>query len=592
MRVEGEVLDWREREGALSSARELGAALGRRGFDLERGPLVRALLVRTGEREWYFYFGTHHIAADGWSLDVLASDWVRLYRGRIAEGSGFGLEELPVRYRDYAEWEAGMREEGDSASYWRQELSGLPGTTQWPRERVMGESGGGTVTGWVSRGEGLRRWCREREVTPFMVLQTVVQVLLYRYTGEGEVVTGFPVWGREREELKGQVGNYINLVPLRMEVRGEEAVGELLGRTKEKLLEVYGHQGYGFDRMVEQGWLGGRKGDLRVLVVYNERDRGWEVAESLPGVRVEPEEISSGSSIAEVVLSFFGSEEGCRLRIDYGSGYGRERMERVVGHIGELLEEVMGSYELTGKDSCISGLNYLTEGERERWGAGRWGVEEPVTEGLLEMFGRQVAEGGDREALIAGGERWSYRELDRRSEELSRELREEYGVREGELVGLQVERSAWLVIGIIAIWKAGAGYIPLDGELPADRLAYMMSDGGVRVVVREGGEVEMRDIRGDIKERTRDEAKIGGRAVYVMYTSGSTGRPKGVVIGERSVVNLLQSMRREPGMGPGDTVLAVTTFSFDISVLEIIAPLISGARLVLAGRREVYDVGD
>jgi amino acid adenylation domain-containing protein len=582
-----------------SEGRALAQAEAARAFDLASGPLARGLLIRLAEDEHILALTLHHAVADGWSLGLLADELGALYKRAIK------LAPPELQYSDYALLQSRWLQDGElegELEWWRAQLAGAPAELELPtdRPRPARPTGAGARHADALSDEvlgGLQQLAGAHEVTLFMVLVAALNAMLARCSGQEEIVLGAPVSGRARPELEGVFGYLANTLVLRCDLSGDPTFSQLLARVRETALGAYAHQEVPFDKLVEELAPArdlARHPLFQVLVALQD-DR--PPVPALEGAAVELLDVDRGVSRFDLSVSFARRDGALRVLWEYSSElFDEASIVRLAERLKVLLEGIVADPQ-----ARVSALPLLSERERhmvlEELDA--TGAVAP-SECVHELFERQVAERPDALAVQCGGRGLSYGELDGRANRLAHELRE-LGVGPGSLVGLYVDRSVELLVGLLGVLKAGGAYVPLDPGYPAQRLAFMVSDAGARVLVtredlRESapagaGSVVCVDDPG--LERRASTAPPSSAApedlAYVIYTSGSTGAPKGVMVEHRSLMNLLASMATEPGLKPGETMLGVTTPAFDLSVPDLYLPLITGASLLLARAQEAID---
>ena len=594
-------------ETGRSKAERLSVEEARRPFDLAAGPLVRfQLLCLSGEEHW-LVTTMHHIVSDGWSLGVFQRELITGYSARAA-GHAPQLPELPVQYPDYAEWqhqwlagEALSRE----LSYWKDQLRNAPTLLDLPTDRPRPtmrnyEGARYTIVLPHALGRALQELGKRHQTTLFMVLLTTLNVLLSRYTGQHDICIGSPIAGRTRTELEGLMGVFVNMLVLRTDLSGDPSFLELLDRVRTVTLGAFSHQDVPFEKLVEE--LQPERDTSRtplfqaMLVVQN--------APSPPSrtPMVEFERVFIDTETAKFDLTFFvrEGEDGLRISIEYSTElFEDSTVARMAEQLRTLLEGIVEEPELH-----FSALPLLPEEERRRllvdWNETR--VDYPSASCVHELISAQAQRSAETTAVEFAGERWTYAELEERSNRLAHYL-QGLGVGTETLVGLYVERSLEMMVGLLGILKAGGAYLPLDSSFPLDRLSFMVRDAGVSVLLTQSAlrdslpehDARVVELDSEWPAIENESATAVTRAAgpenlaYVIYTSGSTGLPKGVPIEHRALVNFLCSMSHEPGITAADTLLAVTTLSFDIAGLELFLPLLSGACVVVASREESSD---
>ncbi|MET0399317.1 MAG: non-ribosomal peptide synthase/polyketide synthase [Longimicrobiaceae bacterium] len=589
--------------GRAGEARRVAEATARTPFDLAAGPPFRARLLRLGRGEHLLVLAMHHIASDGWSTGVVLRELAALY-GAFAAGAPSPLAPLRARYADLAvrERERLRGEEADGeVAYWRGRLAGLaPLELPTTRPRPAVQSFRGATHRFrvpAERTAALAALGRGEGATLHMTLLAVFAALLARYTGAEDVAVGSPVANRDTEEARALVGLFVNTVVLRVDLSGDPSFRELLRRVRAASLEAYSHAGLPFEKLVEAlrpARDPGRNPLFQVMFALQDRaaDPG-----SAGGVSLELEPVDTGTSKLDLTL-FLAEERGGALSaaLEYATDlFDARAAAALAGHFGEVLASAVRD-----PGTRVSGLGLLTPGERARILAEWNDTGRAVPPACVhDLFTAQAARTPEAVAATAAGETLTYAGLERRSAALARLLRER-GVGPEVRVGVCLERGTGLLVGLLGVLRAGGAYVPLDPSYPRERLAYVLDDARVPVLLTgaglaaalpaHGADVVLLEEADEGGEGTLpDGGAVAANAAYVIYTSGSTGRPKGVVVPHGSVVNLLAAMERELAAGPADVLLAVTPLSFDISVLELFLPLAVGAVVAVADAATASD---
>ena len=594
-------LDVRERaEDPWAEAMRIARADAREPFDLMLGPLMRARLFRTGERQHLLYYNVHHIAYDGWSMGIFARELAAIYDA-FAAGEPSPLPELPVQYLDFAlwqrEWLQGETLERQLA-YWRRQLASVPPLempTDRPRPPVRTHNGAAVPLGLDARtADELKALAQREGSTLFIVLTAALKALLHHWTTQEDITVGTLVANRRRPEIEGLIGFFANTLALRTDLSGDPDFSELLRRERESSLDAQAHQDLPFEKLVEA--LNPPRDLARtplfqvMLILLNAPGGALE----LPGLRLLPVVIDSRTSKLEMTFYLTETSGGIEGFVEYNTDlFDRATMLRLLDHYRRVLETVA-----TDSGVRLSELPLLSDDERRQalvdWNA----TAAEIPAGTLhEWFEERVRQAPAATAVEFEDSRLTYGELDARANRLARHLWR-LGVGPEVLVGLALERSLDMVVGVLAVLKAGGAYVPIDPEYPKERLTHMLADARVPVLLTQGSLLErLPEHSARVVAVDRDAAAIAAESAeplqsgaapdnlaYVIYTSGSTGKPKGVQIPHSAVVNFLSSMRKRPGLSSDDVLLAVTTLSFDIAGLELYLPLVVGARLVLASR--------
>ena len=595
-----------------------------RPFDLENGPLLRVTLLRLGQDGHALGLSVHHIAADFWSLAVLADELGRSY-ARETGAAGELPPASPVTYGDAVRWQAARlagREGERLWSWWRGALPAPPPDldlpTDRPRPAVQTENGG--VRGLVldrALSEKVRGLASgSAGATLFMTVLASFQALLYRYTRQEQIAVGCPVAGRSARELAGVVGYFVNPVVIQAEAeRGDLPFRDFLGQVRRTVLAALEHQDYPFALLTERLQPvrdPSRSPLFQAMFVLQKSHRPEQralapFALSRPGaeVRLGPLVLASlplGARPAQLdlTLEVAESEEGLAVSLVYNADlFDATTAERMLAHWRTLLD---GS--ATDASRTLLDLPLLAPAEESQilveWNA--TAADYPAESTVHELIWRQAERSPERVALVAGDESLTYGELMSRANRLARYL-ERIGVGPEVPVGVLADRSADMVVALLGVLTAGGAYVPIDPAYPAERVAHMLEDSGApvvltqerwrdslsgypgRLVCLDGEREEIGRLSGHLAESRSGPDGLA----YVIYTSGSTGRPKGVQIPHRAVVNFLVSMARRPGLEASDVMVSVTTLSFDIFGLELYLPLIRGARVVLAERETAID---
>ncbi|RUI24899.1 non-ribosomal peptide synthase/polyketide synthase [Pseudomonas aeruginosa] len=571
-------------------------------FDLCEGPLLRVRLIRLGEERHVLLLTLHHIVSDGWSMNVLIEEFSRFYSA-YATGAEPGLPALPIQYADYALWQRSWLEAGEQErqlEYWRGKLGErhpvLELPTDHPRPAVPSYRGSRyEFSIEPALAEALRGTARRQGLTLFMLLLGGFNILLQRYSGQTDLRVGVPIANRNRAEVEGLIGLFVNTQVLRSVFDGRTSVATLLAGLKDTVLGAQAHQDLPFERLVEAFKVERSLSHSPLFqVMYNHQPlvADIEALDSVAGLSFG--QLDWKSRTTQFDLSLDTYEKGGRLyaALTYATDLFEARtVERMARHWQNLLRGM-----LENPQASVDSLPMLDAEERyqllEGWNA--TAAEYPLQRGVHRLFEEQVERTPMAPALAFGEERLDYAELNRRANRLAHALIER-GVGADRLVGVAMERSIEMVVALMAILKAGGAYVPVDPEYPEERQAYMLEDSGVELLLSQSHlklplaqGVQRIDLdRGapwfeDYSEANPDIHLDGENLAYVIYTSGSTGKPKGAGNRHSALSNRLCWMQQAYGLGVGDTVLQKTPFSFDVSVWEFFWPLMSGARLVVA----------
>lgn len=570
----------------------------RASFDLDTGPLLRAALLRTPERE-LLLLTIHHIACDGWSIDLLVRELGTLYDD-LRAGRTPSLPELPLRYNDFAAWQ---REQLQGAAldrrlaYWRERLAGVPAfelPTDKPRPAVATHRGARELFRIPSSlADRLRELCRAQGVTLFMGLLAPLQVLLGRYAGQTDVPVGTLVGGRDRAETENLVGYFVNTVVLRTDLSDDPQWTDLLARVRDVALGAYTHQDVPFERLVDELAPArdlSRNPLFQVLFAMHEaRDTG-PLTEPISRRDLEGR---LGGARFDLAFDITDLGDDLEVSIEYATDlFEQATASRLGRHLVRVLQHLVAD-----PSARLSTVEVLAPDEVAELVRGEVASAEQTT--LVELWRRQVAATPDAIALDAGAERLTFAEVNRRAAALAGVLRAG-GVRPETMVGVCVNRSADLVVALLGVLLAGGAYVPLDPDYPADRLRYLVADSGVRLVITDartdelpvfdnGVEAVLVDVSRTAQPVTVDADVEPGNLAYVIHTSGSTGHPKGVAITHANITSFLAWNQRICQLSTQDRALLNHSVAFDNSVWEIFQCLTSGAELHLADATTAYD---
>ncbi|MEM7586643.1 MAG: amino acid adenylation domain-containing protein, partial [Acidobacteriota bacterium] len=580
--------------------RRLGAAEATHPFDLARDPVLRAGLVRFEEGHFTLWLTLHHIASDGWSMEILAQELGALYASFVA-GKPSKLPELPIQYGDYAAWQRGWLQ-GEvleaEVDFWRRQLAGAPAVLELPTDRPRPPVQ--TLTGstlafplGTEVAEGLRRICRRTGSTLFMALLAALDLLLSRLSGQMDISVGTPIAGRTQVDIEPLIGFFVNTLVLRSRVAEELTFEQAVERVRSTVLEANAHQEVPFEKLVEE--LAPDRSLsypplFQVLFVLQNVPPGEG---TLPDLGIRPVEQTSGTSKFDLTVAAVESGDGISGAVEYNTDlFDRTTIARWTRHLVSLLESAMASPEQHLGELSLLGIveqHQLVFERQQRL------VTIPQST-LLDLFGAQVLRAADSIA-VAGratdGESvvLSYGELDRRTSALAAQLAA-LGVDCEVRVGLLAERTPDLLVGLLGILRAGGAYVPLDPAYPAERLRFMLEDSASIALVTCGrgpanrlADVDLPKVR--VEELTGETRGSLAPAIqpehlaYVIYTSGSTGRPKGVGVTHANVVRLMHATEADYGFGPSDVWTLFHSYAFDFSVWEIWGALAYGGRLVV-----------
>lgn len=591
-----------ERESAW---RETLRANGQEPFDLSRAPLMRATVIRWHAHEQRLILVLHHILSDEWSMEIIHHEIKELYRAFV-KNEAPQLLPLPIQYKDFALWQRddiqgkSLKEQID---YWKQELSGAPVTLDLPadRPRPPRQSFRGDVQRFSLPYDVLVKLTllsQQERATLFMTLEASFAALLYRYTQQNDILIGTPISCRTHSNTEDLVGCFLNSLILRTQIDEKTSFRSLLQQTRRRALAAYVHSDMPLSKLVAE--LAPERDPSRsplFQVMFILHNKGVSQVANVS----RSEGFTTGTSKFDLSLIISEGERGLDGMIEYSTDlFNAGTIQRMSQHYVRLLESIGNA-----PDEPISQLPMLGESERKLllvdWNNTH--LNRPHNLALHQLLEKQACLSPDRIAVVYENKALSYEELNHRANQVAHRLRE-LGVGPDILVGLLMERSLEMVVGLLGILKAGGAYVPLDPAFPQSRLAYMVEDSNMSTLITHRGLEAILTVRPPIiLHLDSDWHEIAQRAMnaddlpnvsqsnraYVLYTSGSTGKPKGVEITHAAIVNFLLSMHNAPGMHEDDVLLALTTLSFDIAGLEIYLPLLTGAKVVIASDVDIHD---
>jgi hypothetical protein len=475
-------------EGA---AKRLGQAESSQPFDLENGPLFRATLLCLGPARHVLLFTMHHIISDGVSIGVLARDVSRIYAG-LRGGAVFPAP-LRIQYRDFAQWQNKLLQHqsaDEHRAYWHEKLCGEIPALDLPTDftRPVVQTFEGHELSFVLESDvvsALMLLGRKNNASLFMMLAALLKVLLYRYTGQEDIVVGCPIAGRNHADLEDQIGLFLNTLPLRDRVQGDLTFEECLASVRKTATEAYDHQVYPFDRLVEELHVTRQLNRSALfdvmMVLQNQDDSGFTFA----GVSAVPFFDHPGTSKYDLTWSFKAFSGRIFYSIEYNTSlFLEERIVRMGHHFAQLVRQV-----LADPGAPVGQYNLLPDAERQlvcgQWNRTACGYPDTAT--IADLFREQVRQNPGAVAVVHAGRDVTYGDLDEASDRLARVLQDRFGVKGDELVGVLLERSDRVIEVFLGILKAGAGYVPMDPEYPEERIRFIMQDSGCRVVVTEKG---------------------------------------------------------------------------------------------------------
>jgi amino acid adenylation domain-containing protein len=562
-----------------------------RPFDLSGAPLLRVRLIHTPS---ILLVDMHHIISDGISMGIFLREFAAFYRFQ-------GLSEPKIRYKDYAEWQQDEKQKSalkKQEEYWLRQFSGeipvLELPIDYPRPSTQGYEGSSAAFKMdIKTTAALKALSEKEDATLFMVLLALFNILLAKLSGSEDIVVGVPTAARRHEDLQPIIGMFVNTLALRNQPAGETKFMDFLGQVKSRALEAFENQDYPFEDLVEKA---AKTRDLSrnplfdaMLVLQNINIQAIETLE----LTLTPHEIPKTIARFDLTLEGYETEEGLQLSLEYSTKlFKRAAIERYIRYFKNTVSLILESPHEKIKD-----IEILTVEEKRQilYDFNDTDAEYPREMTIHELFEKQVEKTPEKIAIVGNEKKKSratltYRELNKKSDQVTRFLRET-GVLPDSIVGIMVGRSPEMIVGIFGILKAGAAYLPIEPELPQERIKYVLKDSSATILLTSSAArvkeetIEIIDISKGFSSSTSTlTCRVrSANLAYVIYTSGSTGRPKGVMIEHGSVVNRLHWMQKSYPIGPGDVILQKTSFVFDVSVWELFWWSFEGAGLSLLG---------
>lgn len=567
-------------------------------FDLQEGPLLRFSVLQTSDNHFSIVLNQHHIISDGWSMNIIIRDLTQLYMA-FYEGVQSGLPALPIQYKDYVLWQQNQLNMGkwdQSRHYWLKQLKGQLPVLQLPSDHPRPATKryeGAEMTFTLEKDllRGFQRVCMENGATLFMGFMALSCILLYRYTSQSDLVIGTPIAGRDRLELEDQLGFYINTLALRIPFDGKDTFLTVLSKVKEATLGAYEHQHYPFDRLVDELELERDLSrtplfDVMVLQQTTEEEMG-----DIKDVQNRTEVISK----FDLTFSFIESSNTITGSITYSIHlFKPERIARMARHLKQLVKKV-----IEGPGQAVQSINYLSEEECARLSAFSHGQrsEYPADKTIHQLIEEQAAITPAAVAVKYKERSLAYKDLDDHGNRLAGFLRKEHGIGTGHRIGVLFSRTEWLPVILLGILKTGAAYVPLDPDYPLTRLQFIAADAQASLIITDqtvAAEAVLKDLLTTCPVIDYDEERklidqypaepmadhvAAASLAYLIYTSGTTGVPKGVCLTHQNAVALLSWARQEFGESRFETVVASTSYCFDLSIFELFYPLSIGKQL-------------
>lgn len=570
-------------------------------FNLEKGPLFRAGFFQKSNKKYVFYFTFHHIITDGWSVNIMTRDLMKLYEA-FKTGTKPDLPKLRIQYKDYASWQqAGHNKKKNKVhrDYWLKKFSGELPTINLPFQHsrpVIKTYNGHYLSTYLSKDltKKLKSFSQEYGGSTYMTLLAVWNVLLYRYSSQEDIIIGSPIAGRVHSELENQIGCFINTMVTRNQVDPKESFLELYDRIKTTTLEAYTHQTYSFERMVEDLNL---NRDLSRSAIFDVMLTDQKVGDLYAGDVFEESEFDDNEinriddlgirlSKFDLELHFYDMGDYTNFRLKYNTDlFDRDSIDRMVNHFREMLSKVLDS----PKD-IIEEIDYIGKEEKDEllYKFNDTSLSYPKDKTIVDLFKEQVRKTPNRIAVVFGDKQVTYKELDNKSNQIAHYLLTNYEIEPDDLLGIKLDRNDWMIVAILGVLKTGGAYVPIDPGYPQERINYIEQDSNCKVCIDE----ELLEVfKNDLNSYSTNSVDVDIRPnslAYVIYTSGSTGTPKGVMIEHKNLYSFLQWCHKEFYELEFDKLLFVTSICFDLSIFEMFLPLTIGR--IIEVLRDVMEI--
>ncbi|MFM6139805.1 MAG: amino acid adenylation domain-containing protein, partial [Sphaerospermopsis kisseleviana] len=603
-----EVLDWRQipEKDQLSKAQHLATAELQQPFDLSKAPLLRVKLLKLADQSHLLLLVIHHIVCDGWSMDIFRKELFTLYTA-FCNGQSYPLSPLSLQYADFAHWQRSYLQ-GETLNkqlnYWQQQLAEinplLELPTDHPRPSVQSFRGRSEfIQINLDLTQKLKRLSQESGTTLFMTLLAVFALLLSRYSGQNDIVVGSAIANRNRKEIEPLIGFFVNTLALRTNLQGNPSFIELLQRVKQVTLDAYDHQDLPFEKLVDELGLERSLAHHPLFQVAFGLQSGTPETLLIPGLTLTRFEWENTTTFFDLSLIFRENPQGLTGEWEYATDlFADTTIQRMVRHFEVLVQQIIDN-----PHQSINTLSLLTPDEIQQlktWNHTQ--TEYPQDKTLVDLFEQQVIKNPNNLAVVLASESLTYQQLNAKANQLANYLIENYPIQPDTLIGISVERSLEMIVGILGILKAGGAYVPIDPNYPQERIELMLADSGISVLLTQSCLVDklpLDSLENTVKvvylDEERDKYPLSivncplstvnyNNLAYVIYTSGSTGKPKGVMIEHQAIVNLALAWGESFQVQNHSRLLQFGSFSFDLSIGEIATALLAGACLYLGNK--------
>lgn len=557
-------------------------------FNLEKAPLIRVSLIKSGDKDYVFFMTMHHIIGDGWSSELLVKEIVTIYNSLI-HSKEIELPELKIQYKDYAGWlneELQQERYKTSEAYWLNQFSGslpvieLAGIKKRPLVKTYN---GNFLNHQFSNAflEKVTAFSKKHDVTLFMTLMSGINTLLSRYTGQQDIIIGSPIAGREHPDLENQVGLYLNTLALRTQIDKDFNFIDLLRHEKEVILGAYEHQSYPFDELVDKLKLkrdSSRSALFDIMVVLQSQSKLNNFkGGKLQGLEFKEYQLNDKTSKFDFIFSFTETDT-LSMEINYNTDiYDSLFVERMAVHFEQLVSKMIDEPE-----TKILQIDYLGTEEKQHilFDFNATNIDYPSDKSIVALFEEQVQKTPELIAVVFEDREITYKELNEEANELGHYLRDNYQIQPDDFVGIKLERSEKLIISILGILKSGGAYVPIDANYPQDRITYIEEDTRCKIIIDDNQWNIFKSSEVENKKENLALVNSPKDLAYVIYTSGTTGNPKGVMVEHKSVVRLVKPATYFP-LNESRVLLSTGAISFDATIIEYFGTLLNGSKLII-----------
>jgi amino acid adenylation domain-containing protein len=562
-------------------------------FNLEKAPLLRTSLMQIEKDKYLFFLSMHHIVGDGWSIEILISEIVDTYN-LLCSGKEPDENPLRIQYKDYTIWlqkEIINERYKKAETYWLQQFEEKLPSLELPnyKTRPLVQTYNGDNVSWQfseSFTKRLKTFSKKHDSTLFMTLMVGIKALLYKYTGQHDIIVGIPIAGREHPDLENQIGLYLNTLAIRNRFEEQNSFKSLLEKEKKLLSEAYEHQRYPFDDLVGKLNLrrnAGRSAVFDIFVILQNQNSlylGSKIKDVI-GLKVKEYDFRRKTSQFDVSYMFVEEGNQLKLMIEYNTNiYDEFLISRMFAHFENLLSKAMDN-----EDDNIENIDFLTEAERHQLliDFNDTKVDYPKDKTIIDLFEEQVQKTPDNVAVVFEEQELTYKELNEQANQLGDYLRQNYHIQPDDLIAIKLDRSEKMIVAILGILKSGAAYVPMDPEYPQERIAYIEQDTKAKALIDEDFLIKFEKEKEKYSKVNLPKINSPENLAYIIYTSGTTGQPKGVMIENKSVINVIEALKEAYDFEGHSKITAFTSYTFDVSVSEFFTSLLRGGELHLIG---------